>query len=186
MNPVTQESLYVYTMQSRTDPNVRHIIKHEPTDDRLICDCKGFEYKSNCYHVRDVREFISLKRPTKTMIRETSKEPEHIKQLKAKSDGEYRDNHAQPVLVETDKIDGRTKRLYAMSLDPAVEGLWIPRVELSTQERKRIIKDVLHMEKDIWIGSQQKQTEDIDWLSDSDLFRYYKMMNELVGNDITA
>ena len=120
------------------------------------------------------------------MIRETSKEPEHIKQLKAKSDGEYRDNHDQPVLVETDKIDGRTKRLYAMSLDPAVEGLWIPRVELSTQESKRIIKDVLNMEKDIWIVSQQKQTEDIDWLSDSDLFRYYKMMNELVGNDITA
>ena len=186
MNNVTRESPYVYSMVSRSDSNTRHLIIHEPTDDRLICDCKGFIYKSTCYHVRDVREFISANPHKETMIRDTTKEPEHIKQLKAKSDGEYRDDHDQPVLVETDKIDGKTKRLYAMSLDPAVEGLWIPRIELTLQERKRIMKDVLDMEKNVWIVNQQKKSVDIEWLSDSDLFRYYKMMNELVGNDITA
>lgn len=186
MNNVTRESPYVYSMVSRSDSNTRHLIIHEPTDDRLICDCKGFTYKSTCYHVRDVREFISANPHKETMIRDTTKEPEHIKQLKAKSDGEYRDDHDQPVLVETDKIDGKTKRLYAMSLDPAVEGLWIPRIELTLQERKRIMKDVLDMEKNVWIVNQQKKSVDIEWLSDSDLFRYYKMMNELVGNDITA
>jgi len=120
------------------------------------------------------------------MIREKPKEAKHIKELKDKPDGEYRDPYDQPVLVETDKLDGTIKRLYAMSLDPAVEGLWIPRIELSIQERRRIIKGILDMEKNVWIINQRKKAVDIEWLSDSDLFRYYKMMNELVGNDVTA
>lgn len=186
MNEVTRESPYVYSMISRSDSTTRHIIIHEPTDDRLVCDCKGFTYKSNCYHIRDVREFISINPHVNTMIREKPKEAKHIKELKDKPDGEYRDPYDQPVLVETDKLDGTIKRLYAMSLDPAVEGLWIPRIELSIQERRRIIKGILDMEKNVWIINQRKKAVDIEWLSDSDLFRYYKMMNELVGNDVTA
>jgi len=196
MNAVTRESPYVYSMPSRSDSTIRHIITHNYYDDtedelgkthyKLTCDCKGYEYKGICYHIRDVREFISINPVIETMIRETPKEPKYIRELKDKSDGEYRDPHDEPVLVETDPIDGKTKRLYSISLDPAVEGLWIPRIELSLQERKRIIKDVLGMEKQVWIMNQQKKAVDIEWLSDSDLFRYYKMMNELVGNDITA
>ena len=35
---------------------------------KLVCDCKGYQYKSTCYHIRDVREFISSNPQVKTIL----------------------------------------------------------------------------------------------------------------------
>jgi len=109
------------------------------------------------------------------------KESDSIKKLKALDNGEHEDEKLMPVLVEADPLDTKIKRLYAMSLAESIEGLWIPRVELSTQERKRILKEVYDMET-TWIVSHRRERIDIDSMHDSDLFRYYKMMSEVLAD----
>ncbi len=110
-----------------------------------------------------------------------SPESDSIKKLKALDDGEYEDEKLMPVLVEADPLDIKIKRLYAMSFSESIEGLWIPRVELSTQERKRILKETYDMET-TWIVSHRRERIDIDSMHDSDLFRYYKMMSEVLAD----
>ena len=167
-----------YSIASRSGTE-DHIVDN--TTHPISCDCKGFTYGGKCYHIRDVQEYISAN--PKTMIR-TMTEPQEsdsIKKLKALDDGEYEDDKLMPVLVEADSLDIKMKRLYAMSLAESIEGLWIPRVELSTQERKRILKEVYDMET-TWIISHRRERLDIDSMHDSDLFRYYKMMSEVLAD----
>ena len=86
-----------------------------------------------------------------------------------------------PVLVEADRLDIKIKRLYAMSLSETIEGFWIPRVDLSVQERKRILKETNDMEE-TWIIPHRTSEKDIDSMHDSDLFRYHKMMTEVLAD----
>ena len=169
-----------YSIASRSGTE-DHIVDN--TTHPISCDCKGFTYGGKCYHIRDVQEYISVNDKPKDMIRqhEESKEPDSIKKLKGLPDGEYEDEKLMPVLVEADRLDIKIKRLYAMSLSDSIEGLWIPRVDLSVQERKRILKETYDMET-TWIKTHRMNHKDIDSMHDSDLFRYNKMMNEVLAD----
>lgn len=165
-----------YSIASRTDSSITYTVEHNKESDTLSCDCKGFIYGGRCYHIRDVKEYITMNEEQK----ETNKESESIEKLKSLPDGEYEDENGVPVLVESDKLDMRIKRLFTISLEKYTEGLWIPRIELSQQERKRIVNELHKMEK-IWIKSNRMLDTEIESMYDSDLFRYYKMMNDMVS-----
>lgn len=50
-----------WEFESRTDPGTKHLVTANPKTGELACDCKGFYYRLDCWHVRQVRSMAHLR-----------------------------------------------------------------------------------------------------------------------------
>tara|TARA_R110002020_G_scaffold281197_1_gene496899 strand:- start:106 stop:438 length:333 start_codon:yes stop_codon:yes gene_type:complete len=102
-------------------------------------------------------------------------------ELLEKPDGVHKDKNGVEVLVESDKMDNTRKNLFVKSNRLFVDNKssWIPRKELTTQERKKLLKECMDMEK-TFIKMHRETDEFFRFLNNSDLFMYHRMLNEVV------
>jgi hypothetical protein len=158
-----------WSVRSSTDPNHFYHLKKE--GDTITCECKGYFYRNKCRHVDEVR--IRMADAKKIEMKE--------KELLNKPDGVY-PNGDEEVLVESDKLDITRKTLWVKSsrLHSDNKQTWIQRKELTASDRKKILKESIDMEH-TFIPMHRLSDEFIEELSDSDLFIYHKMLNDLLN-----
>lgn len=160
---------HIYTIESKTSTTQYRVV-HDIKSDSLACDCKGYRYGGKCYHIAEVKSYISLHR-------NTNMEKNENKKFLDKGAGEYIDDKLMPVLVEADKYTGKLK-VFTMSinLESRTDGLWIPRIILSEQERDKMVSNIIKVEKSTFVTPMTKK--DLEYLPDSDIYRLNSQLRE--------
>lgn len=161
---------HIYTIESKTNSTTRHRVVHDIIDDKYACDCKGYRYGNKCYHLQEIKDYISLRTYT-------DMEKDENKSFIAKGLGEYEDDYLMPVLVEADKYTGKLK-VFTMSIneESSTAGYWIPRIVLTEQERAKMIDNIIKIEKSAFVTPIVKK--DLEYLHDSDIYRMNFMLRE--------
>ena len=64
----------------------------------------------------------------------------------------------------------------SINLESRTDGLWIPRIILSEQERDKMVSNIIKVEKSTFVTPMTKK--DLEYLPDSDIYRLNSQLRE--------